>query len=103
MDFHGLRESIPNSIAQLSSNIDPCNYDLWDMGPGEDIVGEVHHGDRKEEDDMELDQQTPVNSMSLAFFRRQLVVHFSIMFTWNLIKWPKNRKGSGIGKDRLFN
>jgi hypothetical protein len=38
------------------------------MGPREDIVGEVYHGDRGEEEEMELGWQTPVNSMSLAFF-----------------------------------
>ena len=31
MDFDGLRESIPNSIAQQSTNIDPRNYDLSNM------------------------------------------------------------------------
>jgi hypothetical protein len=69
------------------------------MGPGEDLVGEVYHGDRGEEEDMELGRQTPVNSMSLAFFQRQLAVHFSIMLTRNLIKWPKNRKGRGIDRE----
>jgi hypothetical protein len=46
---------------------------------------------------------TPVNSLSLVFFRRQLVVHLSIMFTRNLIKWPKNRKGKGVDRAKLFN
>jgi hypothetical protein len=49
MDFDGLSESIPNAIAQLSTNLDPCNYDLSDMGPGEDVVGEIYNGDRGEE------------------------------------------------------
>jgi len=39
-------ESIPNSIARLSTNLDPRNYDLSNMGPGEDVVGEIYHGDR---------------------------------------------------------
>jgi hypothetical protein len=42
------------------------------MGPGEDVVGEIYHGDRggeeeEEEEDMEHGQlMTPVNSMSLV-------------------------------------
>jgi len=80
MDFDGLRESIPNLIARLSTNLNPHNYDLSNMGPGEDVVGEIYHGDRREdEDEMELGLMTPVNSMSLAFFQRQLVIHFTIM------------------------
>jgi hypothetical protein len=41
MDFDGLSESIPNSIARLSSssNLDPRNYDISNMGSGEDVVG----------------------------------------------------------------
>ena len=53
MDFDGLGESIPNSIAQLSTNLDPRNYDLSNMGPGEDVVGKIYHGDRGEEEEME--------------------------------------------------
>ncbi len=36
MDFDGLYESIPNSISRLSTNLDSRNYDLSNMGPGED-------------------------------------------------------------------
>ncbi len=68
MDFDGLRESIPNSIARLSTNFDPRNYDLSIMGPREDIVGEIYHGDSREEEEIELGQMTPVNSLSLVFF-----------------------------------
>jgi hypothetical protein len=58
------------------------------MGPGEDVVGEIYHGDRGEEEEMEHGLMTPVNSMSLSlvYFRRQLVVHILIMFARNLIK-----------------
>ena len=45
---------------------------------------------------------TPVNSMSLVYFRRQLVVHFSIMFARNLIKWPRNRSGKHVDRAKLF-
>jgi hypothetical protein len=103
IDFDGLRESIPNSIARLSTNLDPRNFDLSNMGPGEDVVGEIYHGDRGEEEDMEHDDlMTPVNSMSLVYFRRQLVVHFSIMFARNLIKWPRNRSGKYVDRAKLF-
>jgi hypothetical protein len=53
------------------------------MGPGEDVVGEIYHGDRGEEEEMEHGLMTPVNSMSLVYFRRQLVVHFFIVFARN--------------------
>ncbi len=52
------------------------------------VVGKVHYGDCSEEEEMDIGSQMPVNSMSLPFFRRQVVVHFSIMFLQNLIKWP---------------
>ena len=68
MDFNGLRVSIPNLIAQLSTNLDPCNYDLSNMGPREDIVGKISCGDSREEEEIELDQMTPVNSLSLYYF-----------------------------------
>ena len=73
------------------------------MGPGADVVGEVYLGDGGVEEDEGISTSTRVNSMSLAYFQRQLVVHFAIMFTRNLIKWPKNRKAQGIDRDKLFN
>jgi hypothetical protein len=88
MDFDGLRESIPNLIARLSTNPDPRNYDLSNMEPGQDVVSEIYHGDRREdEEEMEVGLVTPVNSMSLAFFQRQFVVHFMIMYARNLMRW----------------
>jgi hypothetical protein len=101
MNFGGLRESIPNLIARISINLDPHNYDLSDMRPGKDVVGEVYLGDRGNEEEIELRIQTPVNSMSLAFFCRQLVIHFTIMFTPNIIKWPKNKMGRGFNRNKL--
>jgi hypothetical protein len=102
MDFNGLGESIPNSIAQLRTNLDPRNYDLSNMGPGEDVVGEMNHGDRGEEEKMEHGLMMPVNSMPLVYFQRQLVVHFSIMFARNLIKWPQNRSGKWVDRAKSF-
>ena len=43
---------------------------------------------------MELGLMTPVNSVSIAFFPRQLVIHFSIMFTQNFIEGPWNARES---------
>jgi hypothetical protein len=42
MDYDGLWEIIPNAISRLSINLDPHNYDLSGMGPGEDVVGKSH-------------------------------------------------------------
>jgi hypothetical protein len=38
------------------------------MGPGEDVVGKIYRGDIREEEEIELGQMTPVNSLSLVFF-----------------------------------
>ncbi len=38
LDFDGLCPSISNAIARMSPNLEPHNYDLWGVGPGEDIV-----------------------------------------------------------------
>jgi hypothetical protein len=38
------------------------------MGPGEDVVGEIYRGDSGEEEEIELGQMTPVNSLLLVFF-----------------------------------
>ena len=73
------------------------------MGPREDVVGEIYRGDSGEEEEMELGQMTPVNSLSLLFFRRRLVIHFTILFAHNLIKWQKSRKGKGDDRAKLFN
>jgi hypothetical protein len=47
------------------------------MGPGADVVGEVYLGDGGVEEDEGISTSTRVNSMSLAYFQRQLVVHFA--------------------------
>ena len=39
LDFKGVREEVPKAIARLLMNLDPRNYDLSGMGPGEDITG----------------------------------------------------------------
>ena len=70
-NFNGLRELIPNAIARLSTNLDPQNYDLSNMGPGDDVVGELacgDNGDQEEKEEIALGQMLPVNSMSLVLF-----------------------------------
>ena len=66
MDFDGLYESIPNLIARLSTNLDSCNYNLSNMGPGEDVVGKIYRGDSGEEEEIELSQMTPVNCIQFC-------------------------------------
>ncbi len=39
--FEGICHSIHNAIARLSMNLDPQNYDHMNIGPVEDVVGEV--------------------------------------------------------------
>ena len=66
------------------------------MGPGEDVVGKIYRGDSGEEEEIELGQMMPVNSLSLVFFQRQLIAHFTIMFACSLIMWPQNMKGKDV-------
>ncbi len=40
LDFEGVREEVPHAIARLLTNLDPRNYDLSGVGPGEDITGD---------------------------------------------------------------
>ncbi len=77
-------------------NLDPRNYDISNMGPREDVVGEIYRGDSGEEEEMELGQMTPVNSLSLLFFQRQLVIHFTTLFAHNLLSGKKIGKGKGM-------
>ena len=58
MDFEGLCQSIPNAIAQLSTNLDPQNNNLLDMGPGADVVEEIYLGDGGVEEDEVISTST---------------------------------------------
>ena len=89
MDFDGLHESIPNLIARLNSNLNPHNYNLSNMEPGEDVVGEIYRGDSGEEEEIELGQMTPVNSLSLVFFLRLCSLAISLSY-------QKIGKGKGL-------
>ncbi len=84
LDFDGLPSSIPNTIARLSTNLDPRNYDQSGMGPGEDVVGECNANDRGRDDGI-VGFETTVKDLLLPFFCRQLVDHFTIMFRLNKI------------------
>ncbi len=41
MDFEGLSDGVSHTIARLSKNLNPRNYDSSGMGPGNDLVAEV--------------------------------------------------------------
>jgi hypothetical protein len=38
LDFEGMQVEVPNSLAHLSLNHDPCNYDSSGFGPGTDLI-----------------------------------------------------------------
>jgi hypothetical protein len=41
MDYEGVaQENYAHTIARLSANLDPRNYDSSGMGPGQDVVSE---------------------------------------------------------------
>ena len=42
MDFEGLNDGVAHTIARLSKNLNPCNYDSSGMGPGNDLVGDKY-------------------------------------------------------------
>ena len=96
MDFEGLNDGVAHTIARLSKNLNPCNNDSSGMGPGNDSVGEVYdfcdsdseEGNDKGEDTL---MSLTINSLSLPFFRSQLVTHFSILYERNQIVWPKSK------------
>ena len=99
-DFEGVRDEIPNAIARLSANLNPRNYDLSGMGPGEDVVedvvgyGAVSHAPPAMEDideTLPIDSHTSVRAMPLTIFRERLVDHWTILYYQNRIVWPSNR------------
>jgi hypothetical protein len=90
-DFEGVRVDIPYSIARLSTNLDPRNYDLSGMGPGVDVVGRINDfAARESEERVRQQLRSSISNMSLTEFRRRLIVHFDILFKENKIVWPKN-------------
>jgi len=80
LDFEGVREEVPNAIARLSTNLDPHNYDLSGVGPGEDITGD-------ETVPFEHSRQvltSSVSNLTLSEFRSRLIEHFDL-------SWPSCR------------
>ena len=49
-DFEGIEDHIPNAISRLSTNLEPCNYDMSRMGRGEDVVN-IHPADTDQDVD----------------------------------------------------
>jgi len=101
-DFEGIDAEIPNAIARLSTNLEPRNYDLSGMGPGEDEVDPgysvlLDHGmDGAGPDETEPGSEVRVvNTLGLGFFRSRLVEHFDILWQQNAIKWPSRRGRPG--------
>jgi hypothetical protein len=93
MDFEGLHDGVAHTIARLGTNLNPRNYDSSGMGPGNDLVGEVYDVcDSDSEEGEDISTSLTINNLSLPFFRRQLVTHFSILFERNLIIWPKSKR-----------
>ncbi|KAL7545726.1 hypothetical protein ACHAWF_014021 [Thalassiosira exigua] len=77
-DFEGVSDKIPNAIARLSTNLDPRNYDLSGMGPGDDVMNvhavDIDFGDDACDDDAvaeSLPNTRVVRELGLGFFRRK--------------------------------
>jgi hypothetical protein len=97
MDFKGLNDGVAHTLARLSTNLNPRNYDSSGMGPGNDLVGEVYDFIDSDFEEGHLEGEDTsasltINSLSLPFFRSQLVTHFSILYERNQIVWPKSKR-----------
>jgi hypothetical protein len=99
MDLEGLDNGVAHTIARLSKNLNPRNYDSLGMGPGNDLVGEVYgfcDSDCEEGVDEGGETSTTlslkISSLSLPFFHSKLVARFSILFEQNQIVWPKSKR-----------
>ena len=90
-DFDGVRDKIPNSIARLSTNLDPRNYDLSGIGPGVDDIGGVEEFSDSDTERVRQLLHSSISDMSLTEFRKRLILHFDILFKSNRIVWPKNK------------
>jgi hypothetical protein len=109
LDFEGIPVEVPNALARLSANLDPCNFDSSGVGPGSDVMAENRSILRSEVaalndsasliDDMNImkgimngvDRVRSVCFLSLNVFRRLLVNHFAILFSQNKIVWPERQ------------
>ena len=84
LEFEGVREEVPNAIARLSMNLDPRNYDLSGMGPGEDVTGDETVPYERSHQIM----RSSVSNLTLTEFRSRLIEHFDLAFHRNDIVWP---------------
>jgi hypothetical protein len=107
LDFEGIPVEVPNALARLSANLDPCNFDSSGVGPGSDVMAENCSILRSEVaalndsasliDDMNImkgimngvDRVWSVRFLSLNVFCRLLVNHVAILFSQNKIVWPE--------------
>lgn len=98
---------IPQAIMNLHNPVEMRAYDLSGMGPGDDACLEVAHNPDNGEDDIAdrlLDSDnhhtcntvptlpTKVWKLSLAEFRKRLIIHFDIAYQRHEIKWPSIKK-----------
>ena len=83
----------------MSTNLEPRNYDVSGMGPGDDVVEHYaldvdlndhsHHG-------LGDGEVRIVRKIGLGFFRSRLVEHYDILWQQNKIVWPSSRKQSNV-------
>ena len=85
-DFEGMREEIPNAIAQLSLNLDPYNFDCSGIGLGEDehqeirsLLNEHDICDETQDEDCPNDR----SSSFIIILLSAAVFHFKIIFEGN--------------------
>jgi hypothetical protein len=101
LDFEGILVEVPNTLARLSTNLDPRNYDSLGVCPGLDVVEETtvllnREMTENAEDlrDIEIGEDCVrhVRYLSLDEFQRLLVNHFAILFVQNKIIWPRRNQ-----------
>jgi len=72
MDFEGLNDGVAHTIARLSKNLNPRNYDSPGLGPGNDLVGEAYDFCKSDSEEGNEGEDTStslkINSLSLLFF-----------------------------------
>jgi hypothetical protein len=90
---------IPRAIMNLHNPVAMRSYDLSGMGPGADTVLAADTNNSNVSEDIPLDEAhnnnstsnsgaTLVRSLSLAEFRRRLIIHFAIAYRRREIRWP---------------
>ena len=100
-NFEDMDPNIPIAVAQLSSNLNPRNYNLSGMGAGSDTIlchpVDLDLGMGDEAGDKEgVPGVREVRKLSLGYFWRKLVKHFDILWQKNVIKWPARQENLNI-------